>query len=188
VSRWGTLPDGHSREFRAGEVARGIALGIVVKPGTLSDDTLPAAGSESAPARIFDPPQVEGVTWCADFLFTAKDRFVADDDTVDVAVPFGEIDDGPNFALIAILILVDPRTGRDAHSELGRNARYELNAAGRRVGTNCASHWRQHLEIGANLCGFSLAAGVRMYGATEWRVGNARKLAVEVGGANTFAR
>ena len=120
-------------------------------------------------------------------LLAAEDGFVADDDAVDVAVALGEIDDRMDFALVAVLIFVDPRTGRDAKSELGRDAGHEFYAAGRGIGANRARERRQHFEIGANLRDPRLAAGVGVRGAFEWCVGNARKLAVEVGGANIFA-
>ncbi|HKD32924.1 MAG TPA: hypothetical protein VKB73_05585 [Gaiellaceae bacterium] len=67
MSRWGEKPDGGSGEIQTG-VARGIALAVVVRPGKLFRDDAP--GSTSGPTMIFDPPQVEGVTWCADFTFT----------------------------------------------------------------------------------------------------------------------
>jgi hypothetical protein len=40
--------------------ARGIALSVVIKPGTTYDD-----------GRKFDPPTIEALTWCADFEFVA---------------------------------------------------------------------------------------------------------------------
>ena len=56
--------DGTPGRLGAG-VARGIALAIVVKPGKLDNVT----GLSDAPTVIFDPPQIEGVTWCGDFTF-----------------------------------------------------------------------------------------------------------------------
>jgi hypothetical protein len=52
------VPDlgGSDRELRANEVARGIAVSIVVKPGEV-------LGNDE-----FDPPSIEALTWCADFM------------------------------------------------------------------------------------------------------------------------
>ncbi|HEY6837054.1 MAG TPA: hypothetical protein VI142_11480 [Gaiellaceae bacterium] len=73
----GEKPDGSAGQLTPG-MARGIALAVVVRPGKLfQDDALAAqeaaeAGSgPTGPTLIFDPPQVEGVTWCANFLFEA---------------------------------------------------------------------------------------------------------------------
>jgi hypothetical protein len=52
------VPDlgGSDGELRPDEIARGIAVSIVVKPGeVLGDDT-------------FDAPSIEALTWCADFM------------------------------------------------------------------------------------------------------------------------
>jgi len=51
------VPDlgGTDRELRAGEIARGIAVSIVVKPGKMETDD-------------FDPPSIEALTWCANFM------------------------------------------------------------------------------------------------------------------------
>jgi hypothetical protein len=72
-SRKGTLPNGSQRDLRSGEIARGIALALVIRPGSLSEALgFPSEdGSQSGgPTEVFDPPQIEGVTWCADFMFT----------------------------------------------------------------------------------------------------------------------
>jgi hypothetical protein len=39
-------------------LARGIALSVVIKPGSVFDR-----------GRKFDPPTIESLTWCADFQF-----------------------------------------------------------------------------------------------------------------------
>ena len=64
-------PDGEAGTLKQG-MARGIALAVVIKPGELFEDE--PLGEEEGPAQagpvwIFDPPQVEGVTWCSNFLF-----------------------------------------------------------------------------------------------------------------------
>ncbi len=40
-------------------LARGIALSVVIKPGTILDGG----------RKKFDPPSIESLTWCADFHF-----------------------------------------------------------------------------------------------------------------------
>src|SRR4029077_16132550 len=92
----------------------------------------------------------------------AEDGFVADDDSVDVTVAFGEIDHRMDFAVVTILILVDPGAGRDTQSEFGRDAGHEFSPAGRRIRTNGARERRQHLEIGANLRNARPGSGIRM--------------------------
>ncbi len=123
----------------------------------------------------------------ADFLLAAKDRFVADDDAVDVAVALGELHDRMDFALVAILIFVDPGTCGNPQSKLGCDARHELDATSGRIGAYGARERGELLKVGSNLCCARLAAGVWVCRAFERRVGNAGKLAVEVGGANIIA-
>ena len=123
----------------------------------------------------------------ADLLLAAEDGFVADDDSVDVAVALCEIDDRMDFALVTILILVDPGAGRDTQSEFGRDAGHKLHAARRGIRTNGARERRQHLEIGANLRGARPGSGIRMRRTFKRCVGNARELAVEIGRANIVA-
>jgi hypothetical protein len=60
IDRRGKYVGGHgSGQLRAG-LARGIALSVVIKPGKTFDR-----------GRKFDPPTIEGLTWCADFEFVA---------------------------------------------------------------------------------------------------------------------
>lgn len=47
---------GSDRDLRAGEIARGIAVSIVVKPGEVLGE------------KAFDPPSIEALTWCANFM------------------------------------------------------------------------------------------------------------------------
>ena len=54
AKRRGKLPNGNQGSLHAG-LARGIALSVVVKPGKLT-------------AGTFDPPQIEALTWCANFM------------------------------------------------------------------------------------------------------------------------
>lgn len=74
VPLMGVKPNGSPGALTQG-IARGIALAIVVRPGKLyQDDALgleemPSGATQTGPTMIFDPPQVEGVTWCSNFLF-----------------------------------------------------------------------------------------------------------------------
>jgi hypothetical protein len=69
----GKKPDGSDAPLQTG-MARGIALAVVARPGKLyQDDALsleemPAGATATGPTMVFDPPQVEGVTWCSNFL------------------------------------------------------------------------------------------------------------------------
>ena len=58
-----------------------------------------------------------------DRLLAAVDRFVADDDAVDVAVALGEFDHRADFALVALLVLVDPGADGDPQAEFLRRCR-----------------------------------------------------------------
>src|SRR5262245_28596515 len=98
----------------------------------------------------------------ADLLLVAEDRLVADNDAVDVAVALRQVDHRADFSLVAILVLVDPRTGGDPQSEFGCDARHQLNATSRRVGTDRASQRSQQLEVGSNLGSAGKSARVRM--------------------------
>ena len=156
------------------------------KFGMLDPDVPDFAGGDRNVRRALHA--LDHLNQVADFLLVAVDRLVADDDAVDVAVALCEIDHRADFALVAILIFVDPCAGRNAQPEFRRYARHEFDAAGRRICADRARVGREQLEIGANLRGLRRAAGIRMRGAFERRVGNARELAFEVGGANIIAR
>ena len=56
------LPKGKGIGFaiddRKSVAPRGIALSVVIKPGSVFDR-----------GRKFDPPTIESLTWCADFKF-----------------------------------------------------------------------------------------------------------------------
>src|SRR5262245_47516480 len=111
----------------------------------------------------------------ADFLLIAIDRLIANDDTVAVAVTLRKLYHRTDFALVAILIFVDPGARGDAESGLGRDARHELDSAGRRVRTNCTGVGCEKFQVGTNLRRLRGCA-VRMLGAFERRVGNTREL------------
>ena len=116
-------------------------------------------------------------------LISAIDGFVADDDAVDVAVTLGEVDHRRDFALVAVLVLVDPGADRDPQAEFLGDAGHQFDAAGRRIGADGARQRRQHLEIGADLGGLRLRAGIGVGGAAKRRIGNAGELAIEIGSA-----
>jgi hypothetical protein len=78
--------------------------------------------------RAFDPLDV--LDEIGDFHVVAVDRFVADDDAGNVAVAARQIDDRANFALIAVLVLVEPGAERDAQAEFGRDRWHQFDAAG----------------------------------------------------------
>ena len=118
-----------------------------------------------------------------DRLLAAVDRFIADDDAVDVAVALGEVDHRADFALVALLVLVDPGADRHPQAELLGNAGHQLDAAGRRISTDGAGQRRQQAQIVADLRGLRLGPGVGMGGAAERGIRNACELAVEIGSA-----
>ena len=124
----------------------------------------------------------------ADLLLVAEDCLVADDDTVDVAVTLRQIDDRADFTLVAIFVFVDPCAGGDPKPEFRRDARHELHATSRGIGTDRAGQRSQKLEVGTNLCSASKRAGVRMRRTFEGRIGNAGQLAAEIGGARVVAK
>ena len=73
-----------------------------------------------------------------DRAFAAVDRFVADHETVDVAVLAGELDGGAHLPRVASLVLVDPRAHGDLEVEAVRDRRNELDTAGGRIGADCS--------------------------------------------------
>ena len=165
--------------MRGNEVDGGNKLGM------LDPDVPDFAGGDRNVGRALHA--LDHLNQVADFLLIAVDRLVADDDTVDVAVTLCEIDHRADFTLVAILIFVDPGAGCNAQPEFRSDARHEFDTAGRRVGADRARVGREKLEIGTDLRGLRRGAGIRMRGAIEWRVGNARELPFEVGGANVVA-
>src|SRR5579862_6960989 len=110
----------------------------------------------------------------------AQRGFVADDDGVDVAVVPGKVERGPDFPLIAGLVLVDPGADRDLQAEFGRDWRNKLGAAGCGIGADGTGIGCDRLQIGANLFGGRANAGIRVLGICERRVGNAVQLTGEI--------
>ena len=110
----------------------------------------------------------------------AQRGFVADDDGVDVAVVAGEIESGADFALVALLVLVDPGADRDLQAELGGDRRHELGAAGRRIGADGARVGRDSLQIGTDLFGGGALTSIGVRRIRERGVGDARELTGEI--------
>ena len=113
-------------------------------------------------------------------LVTAIDGFVADDDAVDVSVVLGEIDRGLDFALVAVVVLVDPDADGDLQAELGGNGRHQFIAFGRGVEADRSRQGGELLQIGANLLGVGDAVGDRVT-RFKRRIGRARQNAPEIG-------
>ena len=110
----------------------------------------------------------------------AQRGFVADDDGVDVAVVAGEVERGADFALVALLVLVDPGADRDLQAEFGGDRRHELGAAGRRIGADGARIGRDSLQIGADLFGGGALTSIGVRRIRERGVGDARELTGEI--------
>ena len=84
--------------------------------GMLDPDVPDFAGGDRHVGRALDP--LDHRDQVADLLLAAVDGFVADDDAVDVAVALGEFDHRADFALVALLVLVDPGADRDAAGQV----------------------------------------------------------------------
>ena len=121
-------------------------------------------------------------------LIGAVNGFVADEDAVDVAVALGKVDHRGDFALVSIFMLVDP--GADCHpqTEFLGDAGHQFDSAGRRIGADGSRQRREHLEVGADLSGLRLGAGVGVSGAAKRRIGDAGELAIEIGSARLMRR
>ena len=172
--------------FPIGQDVRGDEVDRRDQLGMLDPDVPDFAGGDRHVGRALDP--LDHRDQVGDLLLAAVDGFVADDDAVDVAVALGEIDHRADFALVAVLVLVDPGADRDAQAEFGGDAGHQFDAAGGRIGADGAGQRRQQLEVGADLRGLRLRAGIRMGGAAKRRVGNAGELAFEVGSAQVILR
>ena len=110
----------------------------------------------------------------------AQRGFVADDDGVDVAVMAGEIERRADFALVALLVLVDPGADRDLQAEFGGDRRHQLGAAGRRIGADGARIGRDSLQIGTDLFGGGALTSIGVRRIRERGVGDARELTGEI--------
>ena len=107
----------------------------------------------------------------------AEDRFVADHDGVDVAVVAARSSAELDFALVAVLVLVDPGADRDLEAELGGDRRHQFGAAGRGIEADGAGVRCERLEVGADLLRGRPFAGHRDGTKLDKRgVGNAGKL------------
>ena len=112
--------------------------------------------------------------------FRPQHGLVADHDGVDVAVMPGEIERGADFALVTLLVLVDPGADGDLEAEFGGDGRDQFGAAGRGIGADGARIGRDGLEVGADLLGGRALPPVGMLEVDEWRVGNTGKLAGKI--------
>src|SRR5262249_48374727 len=97
-------------------------------------------------------------------------RLVADDDRVDVVVASRQIEGRADFALVAILVLVDPGADRDLEAELRGDRRDQFGAAGRRIGADGAGVGCDRLQIGADLLDGGAITRVGVLGRYERRV------------------
>ncbi len=95
-------------------------------------------------------------------LLAAEDRFVADHHAFDVAIAAGEIDRRVDFALVALLVLVNPGADCDVQAEFLGDGRHHFDAAGRGIEADRTGHRRQLLQIGADLRRRGFAAFVRV--------------------------
>ena len=114
-------------------------------------------------------------------MFAAVDRFVADNNADDVAVSFGEIQGGCDFAFVSLRVLVDPGADRDLEAEFGGNRGNQLNAARRRVQADGLGHRREFLEVCADFFLVRNVVDVWVPSAFERGVGQARQHSVEIG-------
>ena len=107
-------------------------------------------------------------------------RFVTDDDAVDVAVALGELDGGFHLPLILLLPLVDPGAERDMQSEFGCQLRHGREPVADAIGADRARVRRDHREIGPDLLlGGDVLLAIMSRGNRRER--NARKLPHHVG-------
>ncbi len=131
------------QDVRGDEIDRRDELGMV-DPGAPD-----FAGGDRDRARTLHP--LDELDEIVDVGFGAQHGLVADDDGVDVAVVAGEFERRANFALVALLVLVDPGADGDLEAEFGRDRRHQLGAAGRGIKADGAGIGGDRLEIGADL-------------------------------------
>ena len=70
AKRYGDKDIGPSEgELSPDEIARGIAVSLVIKPGRVltNGEELARDAAGETDRVVFDPPSVEALTWCADF-------------------------------------------------------------------------------------------------------------------------
>src|SRR4029077_10658172 len=90
-----------------------------------------------------------------------------------------EREGGGDFALVALLVLVDPDADRDLQAELGGDPGHKLDAAGRRIGAHGARIKTEQFEIGAYLRFGGTIPGVGMLRARVRRIGDTGQLAAD---------
>ena len=115
--------------------------------------------------------------------FTPEHGFVADHDPDDIAVASGQVDDGLDLALVAVLVLVDPGADRDLDAEFRGNRRHQFVAFRRGVQADRSRQGGEFLQVGANLLSVAVSDGVTRF---KRRVGEAGQDAPEIGGRLLF--
>src|ERR1700722_6898398 len=115
------------------------------------------------------------------FLLAAIDGFIADHDTVDVAITLGQIDRRQYLAFVAFGVLVDPGADGDFEADLIGDRRHQFAAFRRSVQANRSRQGGELPEIGANPVGVGNAVG---YDVTPFEgcVGSTLQNALEVWG------
>ena len=115
--------------FPIGQDMRGDVIDRRHQFGMLDPDVPDFAGGHRDADRALDA--LDHRNQIGNFLFAAVDRFVADEDAVDVAVPLRQFDHRTHFAFVAFLVLVDPGADGGAQTEFGGDAGYQFDAGGR---------------------------------------------------------
>ena len=85
-----------------------------------------------------------------DGVLVPEHRFIAHDQTRDIAIVSGQIERRCDLALVAGIVLVDPGAERDVKPEFARNLRDPLQPLGRRIGAYRLGLSGDGGEIGAN--------------------------------------
>ena len=161
-----------------GQDVRGDEIDRRGKLGMIDPDAPDVGGRHRNRAGTFHP--LDNADQLVDGHVGSHQRFVADDDGVDVAVVAGKVERGTDFALVAILVLIDPGADGDFQAKLGRDRRHQFGTPGRRIHANGAGIGRNRLEIGADLFRRRPLAGIGMRGVDEGGVRDACKLTVEI--------
>ncbi len=112
--------------FPIGQDVRGDEIDGVTELRIVTPDVPDFAGRDRDVDRFPDP--LDQLDQVVDLLVAAVDGFVADNDADDVAVALGEIDRGIDFALVVLVLLVDPRAHHDFEPEFGRDRRHQFVA------------------------------------------------------------
>ena len=115
--------------FPIGQDVRGNIIDLRDQLGMLDPHVPDFAGGDRHVGRTLDLLDFLDQFWNG--LIGAVNGFVADDDAVDVAVTLGKVDHRGDFALVSLLVLVDPGADRDPQPEFLGDAGHQFDAAGR---------------------------------------------------------